>query len=258
MYRRLSLLALIALLLLAAAVGSLAVAHADSVGTLQVSRALLTTRFDDVACPAGTPATTSCFRNVGGGVVAGLGKVTTAFTFIYDGFGSACGHVHAEIPILVAGKGEIDLAMTSTGCIDPADPGHFVDSAVTVSGGSGLYANASGSGVLDTTSRHGAATNTGTQRWTGTLNVPGLTFDTTPPQIAAAKSRVVKTRLAKGARVRYTVSATDATDGPVSAACDRKSGSLFRVGRTTVTCTATDGSGNTTNARFVITVKRVR
>jgi HYR domain len=94
--------------------------------------------------------------------------------------------------------------------------------------------------------------------WTGTLNVAGLTFDTTPPQIASAKSKVVKTRLARGKRVRYSVSATDATDGPVPAACLPQSGSVFPVGRTTVTCTAVDSSGNTATARFVIKVKRVR
>jgi len=41
--------------------------------------------------------------------------------------------------------------------------------------------------------------------WTGTLNVPGLTFDTTPPQIAGARTviplRFVATAL--GARVDY-------------------------------------------------------
>ena len=249
-----------AFLLSAAVLGSLAVAsaHADSVGSLQVNRASLTTKFGDAVCAAGTPATTLCFRNVGGGVVAGLGKVTTAYTLIYDNFGSACGHVHAEIPIVVPGKGEIDLAMRSTACITPDDPGHFPASTVTVSGGSGLYANASGSGVLDTQSSHGAAGGIGTHTWTATIDVVGLTFDTTPPQIAGATSKVVKTRLAAGARVRYSVSATDATDGAVPAACRLKSGSVFRVGRTTVACSAVDGSGNTATARFVITVKRVR
>ena len=181
--------------------------------------------------------------------------MTTAFTLVYDGEDSACGHVHAEIPILVAGKGEIDLVMTSTGCIDPAHPGHFAASRVTVSGGSGLYANASGSGVLDTNSRNPTATHS----WTGTLNVAGLTFDTTPPQIVGATARTAKARAAKkGTRVRYAISATDATDGPVPAACDRASGNIFRVGRTTVTCTSVDSSGNTAIASFVVTVKRVR
>jgi len=80
--------------------------------------------------------------------------------------------------------------------------------------------------------------------WTGTLNVPGLTFDTTPPQIAGATAKVVKTRKAAGTRVTYSVSAADATDGPLTAACFPKSGSVFAVGRTSVNCSAVDSSGN--------------
>jgi hypothetical protein len=232
-------------------------AAADSVGTLQVSRALITTRFGDAVCPTGTPATTSCYRNVGGGVVAGLGKVTTAYTLVYDDFGSVCAHVHAEIPIVVAGKGEIDLAMRSPGCITSDDPGHF-PATVTVSGGSGLYANAAGSGALETYSTHGAGGGTGANTWTGNLDVAGLRFDTTPPRIAGATSKTVTTRASAGARVRYSVHAVDATDGLVPAACLPKSGGVFRVGRTTVRCTAIDGSGNRATAHFVIGVMRVR
>ena len=252
-----------ALLLFAAVLGSLAVsaarADADSVGTLQVN-GTFRVNFSPADCPAGTPVTTNCYRNVsaGDGVVPGLGKVTTAFTLFYDDFGSACGHVHAQIPILVAGKGEIDLATRSTGCITPDQLTRFPPSEVTVSGGSGLYAGASGSGMLNYQNyEKGPGTGSSILTWTGTLNVAGLTFDTTPPQIVGARSKAAKTRLAKGARVRYSVSATDATDGPVHAVCLPKSGSVFRVGRTTVTCTAVDSSGNTATARFVITVKRV-
>ena len=96
-----------------------------------------------------------------------------------------------------------------------------------------------------------------TVTWTGTLNVDGLTFDTTPPQIVDAKSKTAKTRKAAGTRVSYSVSAVDATDGKVPVTCRPKSGKIFRVGRTTVTCTALDSSGNTATKRFVITVKRV-
>ena len=185
--------------------------------------------------------------------------MTTAYTLVHDGYGSACEHVHAQIPLLVTGKGEIDLAMRSTGCINPNQPSVFGPIEVTVTGGSGRYAGASGSGVLDSLNRnHLQAPGTGvaTVTWTGTLNVAGPTFDTTPPQITGATSKVAKTRAAKGARVRYSVSAADATDGPVPAACLPKSGRVFRVGRTTVTCNAVDGSGNTATAHFVITVKR--
>jgi HYR domain len=249
--------------LLVAVLGSLAVAaaraDADSVGTLQVNVTLLK-KFGPVDCAAGTPATTNCFSDIPlrGAVVPGLGEVTFApYTLYWDNFGSPCGHVHAQIPILVTGKGEIDLAVAVTGCWTGDN---FPPAAVTVSGGTGRYAGASGSGMLEfhTANITGPLSGNRGVTWTGTVNVPGLTFDTTPPQIAGATSKVVKTRLARGTRVRYSVSATDATDGQVPAACLPKSGNVFRVGRTTVTCTSVDGSGNTATAHFVITVKRVR
>jgi hypothetical protein len=252
-----------ACLLFAAVLGSLAVlathANADSVGTLQV-KGTLYKRFGPVDCPAGTPATTNCFRDVPfrGDVVPGLGEVTfTPYTLYWDNFGSPCGHVHGQIPILVAGKGEIDLAFAVTGCWT-GDA--FPPAPVIVSGGSGRYAGASGSGTLEfhVASLTGPLSGSRQVTWTGTLDVAGVTFDTTPPQLAGAMSKVVKMRSAKGTRVRFSVSATDAIDGPVPAACVPRSGSLFRAGRTTVTCKSVDGSGNTASARFVITVKRVR
>jgi HYR domain-containing protein len=55
--------------------------------------------------------------------------------------------------------------------------------------------------------------------------------------------------------VRFTASARDAIDGAVPVSCEPPSGSSFRVGNTTVTCTATDHSGNTTTKSFVVTVQ---
>ena len=252
-----------ALLLLAVVLGSLTIAaagaDADSIGTLQVS-ATLFKQFGPVDCPAGNPATTVCFadRPSRDDIVSGLGHVTFApYTLYWDDFGSPCGHVHGQIPVLVAGKGEIDLAFGVTGCWSGDN---FPPAAVTVSGGSDRYAGASGSGTLEfhTANITGPLTGSRSVTWSGTLNVPGLTFDTTPPQIAGAKSRVVKTRSARGTRVGYAVSATDATDGALPATCLPRSGTVFRVGRTTVTCTSADSSGNSATARFVVTVKRVR
>ena len=61
-------------------------------------------------------------------------------------------------------------------------------------------------------------------------------------------------RGAKRVRVTYKVTARDDVDAvPVS--CRPRSGSRFRIGRTVVKCTATDGSGNTATAKFTITVK---
>jgi hypothetical protein len=102
-----------------------------------------------------------------------------------------------------------------------------------------------------------AATNKGTSSWTGTLTVPSLAFDTTPPAISGASSKVVKVeKTARHARVNYTVTASDAVDGTVSAICAPRSGSFFRVGRTRVGCFATDSSANSANASFAVRVRR--
>ncbi len=261
-----------ALLLFAAISGSLAVAatrdavtvaKADAVGALQVNLTL-SNQFDGngVACPAGSSETTVCFHTIPSGhrgtTLAGLGDVTFApYTFIWEKYGSPCGRVHGQIAILVAGKGEIDVAIAASGCWTSDN---FPPAAVTVSGGSGRYAGATGDGSWEfhLANITGPLAGFRDVTWTGTLNVAGLAFDLTPPVIAGATSKVVKTKLASGVRVRYSVTAADATDGAVATACLPKSGSLFPVGRRTVTCNATDTSGNPATARFVITVKRVR
>jgi HYR domain len=90
----------------------------------------------------------------------------------------------------------------------------------------------------------------------GTLSVPGLEFDVSPPVLKGIVSKTVRApRGAKRMRVRYNVSARDEVDGAVRASCRPKSGSRFRIGRTVVNCSATDGSGNMATARFRITVK---
>jgi hypothetical protein len=255
--------------LLVAVLGSLALAaarahavigaNADSVGTLQITSTLLK-QFGPVDCPAGNATTTQCFHDIPlrGGVVPGLGETTFApYTLVWQNYGAPCGRVRAQIPILVAGKGEIDLAVAVDGCWSGDN---FPPATVTVSGGSGRYAGATGSGTFEfhTANITGPLSGNRSIAWTGTLNVAGLTFDTTPPQITGATSKVVRTKSAAGARVRYSVSAIDATDGAVPVGCLPKSGTLFRVGRTTVTCNATDTSANPATARFVITGKRAR
>jgi len=60
---------------------------------------------------------------------------------------------------------------------------------------------------------------------------------------------------ADGETISYTgFSATDAKDGVRSTTCAPASGSVFPVGATTVTCTATDTEGNTGTAGFVVSI----
>jgi hypothetical protein len=55
--------------------------------------------------------------------------------------------------------------------------------------------------------------------------------------------------------VDYTVTSSDAVDGPVVAACAPGSGSAFPVGTNVVECAAADAAGNQTLARFTVTVR---
>ncbi|WP_371624745.1 VWA domain-containing protein [Streptomyces sp. NBC_01116] len=57
-----------------------------------------------------------------------------------------------------------------------------------------------------------------------------------------------------GTRIDYTATATDPQDGALPVTCAPPSGSLFPVGTTTVTCSATDSAGNTGagTARFEV------
>jgi hypothetical protein len=57
-------------------------------------------------------------------------------------------------------------------------------------------------------------------------------------------------------RVAYVVKAHDEVDANVPVECRPRSGSWFKVGRTTVRCLATDASANEASASFVVTVKR--
>jgi HYR domain len=209
---------------------------------------------------------TDCAARTVDGPFPGLGSVTGSYGYQMDlgtascssGLGKALAY---PIRLEVAGKGAIDLAVSeATACI-PLESVRVQTQAFTVTGGTGIYAGASGSGTLeralaeprDDGSRHGLET------WKGTLTVPGLEFDLIAPTFAGATSRkVVAPRHRKRVRVRYVVTATDAVDGPVPATCRPRSGTRFHIGRTQVRCSATDTSANAATASFRITVRRHR
>ena len=57
-----------------------------------------------------------------------------------------------------------------------------------------------------------------------------------------------------GIAVDYTVTAADALGGALTPACTPASGSVFPIGPTTVSCTATDAAGRSTTKSFVVQV----
>ena len=94
---------------------------------------------------------------------------------------------------------------------------------------------------------------------TGVLDGQSLRLDTTAPVLSGAANTTVKVRRKQTqARVTYFVGAHDGVDGDVAVRCTRPSGSLFKLGRTAVDCSASDTSGNTVNARFIVIVKRAQ
>jgi len=91
---------------------------------------------------------------------------------------------------------------------------------------------------------------------TGSFNVTvrasgvGPVFTRVPGTIVAYATSVA------GAKVTYTKPiAIDAVDGVRPVSCAPPSGSIFPLGKTAVTCTASDKSGNTTTATFTVWVQ---
>jgi HYR domain len=237
--------------------------HTVVAGTLDMNTSLALTSKLGGCQPVG--AATECAARTLDGPFPGLGNVTGSYVIQMDlgstscsgGLGKALAY---PIRLDVAGKGSIDAATSEGTCI-AIESVRTQTQAFTVTGGTGIYAGASGSGTLERTlgqprddgSRHGLET------WRGTLTVPGLQFDEVAPRFVGATSRkVVAPRRAKRVRVRFRVTATDDIDGSVPATCRPHSGSRFRLGRTRVLCSATDTSANAATVRFRITVRRHR
>jgi Tol biopolymer transport system component len=79
--------------------------------------------------------------------------------------------------------------------------------------------------------------------------------DKLPPTINIPADITENATSPSGAKVTYTVTATDDIDPNPTLSCDPASGSTFPIGTTTVECTATDSSGNSTNESFNVVVK---
>jgi hypothetical protein len=81
--------------------------------------------------------------------------------------------------------------------------------------------------------------------------------DTELPLVTCPPNKTVTATSSNGANVTYAApTASDNCPG-VTATCAPASGSLFPVGSTAVTCTATDASNNTRTCQFTVTVEPV-
>jgi len=79
--------------------------------------------------------------------------------------------------------------------------------------------------------------------------------DTTKPVFIQPADLTVEATSGAGSTVTYSAPvATDAVSGSITGNCSPASGSTFALGDTTVTCTATDGAGNSGTTSFVVHV----
>jgi hypothetical protein len=79
--------------------------------------------------------------------------------------------------------------------------------------------------------------------------------DTTPPELMCPENLVVECTSSDGTPVPFSVSATDFCDTTPVVVCVPASGSLFPLGTRSVTCTATDASGNQGSCTFLVKVQ---
>ena len=100
----------------------------------------------------------------------------------------------------------------------------------------------------------GARSTGGTLARTATLNVSATVIDCTPPVLTLPADMTVEASGPSGAALTYTATADDAVAGSVAVSCTPPSGSVFGLGTTVVTCTASDGAGNTASGSFSVSV----
>jgi hypothetical protein len=90
--------------------------------------------------------------------------------------------------------------------------------------------------------------------YTITSDTFSLAPDKIPPTLTVPTAITVPATSAAGAAVSFSATASDNKDGPVTVVLSPVSGSVFPIGTTAITATASDFAGNTATASFNITV----
>ena len=105
---------------------------------------------------------------------------------------------------------------------------------------------------LGTTSVNCTATDGYSNSVNDSFNI--VVVDTTAPVLTVPEPITVEAESMAGTAVTYAVTATDTVDPNPNINCTPASGAVFPLGTTAVTCTATDGNGNSSNGSFNVTV----
>jgi PA domain-containing protein/HYR domain-containing protein/FIMAH domain-containing protein len=86
------------------------------------------------------------------------------------------------------------------------------------------------------------------------VTLQGPAADEEPPVITVPVDVTANAATPAGAVVEYAVTVSDNLDPTPALICAPPSGTLFSIGETAVSCTATDAAGNTATASFFVTV----
>ena len=79
--------------------------------------------------------------------------------------------------------------------------------------------------------------------------------DTVPPQVLVPDDIVIETDNKNGATANFNPRAIDNIDELLTPSCNHLSGSVFPIGTTEITCTATDSAGNTNSNSFNVIIE---
>src|SRR5207249_2690121 len=197
-----------------------------------------------------TPASGSTFAGWNGGGCTGTGScsvtlnaattVTATFTL-----------QRVTLAVTRAGTGRGTVTSNPAGincgatCSASFDSGTFVTLTATPASGS-IFTGWSGGGCF--------GTGTCSVTLTASTTVTARFDDVTAPVLSLPGNIVATATSLLGGVVTFGVSATDNVDPSPVVTCSPRSGSLFSVGITRVTCTARDAAGNTSSGSFLITV----
>ena len=147
-------------------------------------------------------------------------------------------------PITVEATGSHGAMVTfSTSAMDLVD-GSVLTSASPASGST--FPLGTTSVTVSATDAHG---NTATKSFNVTVH------DTTPPTITVPAPITAEATGPQGTVVTFSTSAMDLVDGSVLTSASPASGSIFPLGTTSVTVSATDAHGNTAMNTFTVTVQ---
>ena len=243
---------------------SVTASSTKTAGTLNLNAAVTLNHGTEDQIDPCLPPADECVSRRMFGPFPGLGQIDGRYDVRADYAEPQCAATETRVlghplRLTVAGKGVIDLAVADAPCVANAEAVNEAQT-FTIIGGTGSYVGASGSGTMTPSlGPLGDRGRFGRMTLTGTLNVPGLEFDVSPPSLTGATNKTVKAKKGKKfARVTFKLTAVDAREGALPVSCSPRSGFAFPIGKTRVDCYATDSSANSVKSSFTVTVKRSR